>query len=64
MRWDRSGFARPTSRKVDGPPYSQLLREVKAIGYSATGRRYGVTDNAIRKWLRQYEREADATEAA
>jgi transposase-like protein len=42
---------------VDRPPYSQLLREVRAIGFSATGRRYGVTDNAIRKWLRQYERE-------
>ena len=58
MRWDRSGVPRPGARKVDRPPYSQLLREVRAIGYSATGRRYGVTDNAIRKWLRQYEREA------
>jgi transposase-like protein len=25
------------------------------MGYSATGRRYGVSDNAIRKWIRQYE---------
>jgi hypothetical protein len=56
-RWDRSGVPRPGARKVDRPPYSQLLREVRAIGFSATGRRYGVTDNAIRKWLRQYERE-------
>ena len=61
-RWDRSGVARPGTRKVDRPPYSQLLREVNAIGYSATGRRYGVTGNAIRKWLRQYEREADQAE--
>jgi transposase-like protein len=30
------------------------------MGYSAVGRRYGVSDNAIRKWLRQYEREAAA----
>ena len=64
MRWDRSGVARPASRKVDRPPYSQLLREVHAIGFSATGRRYGVTDNAIRKWLRQYELEEARARAA
>lgn len=64
MRWDRSGVARPASRKVDRPPYSQLLREVHAIGFSATGRRYGVTDNAIRKWLRQYELEEARAKAA
>jgi hypothetical protein len=63
-RWDRSGVARPKARKVDRPPLSQLLREVNAIGYLATGRRYGVTDNAIRKWLKQYEREAEQAEAA
>jgi transposase-like protein len=32
---------------------------VNALGYLATGRRYGVSDNAIRKWLRQYEREQE-----
>jgi hypothetical protein len=64
VRWDRSGVARPASRKVDRPPYSQLLREVHAIGFSATGRRYGVTDNAIRKWLRQYELEEARAKAA
>ena len=63
-RWDRSGVARPKARKVDRPPLSQLLREVNAIGYLATGRRYGLTDNAIRKWLKQYEREAEQAEAA
>jgi hypothetical protein len=63
MRWDRSGVPRPGARKVDRPPYSQLLREVRAVGFSATGRRYGVTDNAIRKWLRQYELEAEEPDA-
>jgi hypothetical protein len=62
MRWDRSGVPRPGARKVDRPPYTQLLREVHAIGYCATGRRYGVTDNAVRKWIRQYEREAEQAE--
>jgi hypothetical protein len=46
-------------------PYPQLIREIRALGYSATGRRYGVTDNAIRKWVRAYEREQQrAKEAA
>ena len=32
------------------------------MSYCAVGRKYGVSDNAIRKWLRwyEYEREADA----
>jgi transposase-like protein len=34
-----------------------LVREVHALGYCGTGRRYGVSDNAIRKWIRAYERE-------
>lgn len=63
-RYDRSGLPRPGARRVDRPPYQQLLREIHAIGYSATGRRYGVSDNAIRKWVRQYEREAEQERAA
>jgi hypothetical protein len=47
----------PQRRKVTRPPYTHLLREVRAMGFLATGRRYGVSDNAIRKWLRSYERE-------
>jgi hypothetical protein len=56
-RWDRTGIPRPGARRVDRPPYAQLMREVRALGFCATGRRYGVSDNAIRKWLRAYERE-------
>jgi hypothetical protein len=48
---------RPRLRKVARPPYAQLVREVHAMGFSAVGRRYGVSDNAVRKWVRQYERE-------
>ncbi|MEA2192239.1 MAG: hypothetical protein QOI73_2360 [Solirubrobacteraceae bacterium] len=40
------------------PPHDQLLREIAATSYSAVGRKYGVSDNAVRKWVRQYEREA------
>jgi ribosomal protein S27AE len=58
-RWDRSHLrgARPDMRKVERPPYEQLLAEVQAMGYSAVGRKYGVSDNAIRKWVRAYEAE-------
>lgn len=61
VRWDRTGTKasrpRPERRKVDRPPYGQLLEEIKVLGYSATGRKYGVSDTAIRKWIRSYERE-------
>jgi transposase-like protein len=42
---------------VERPPYARLKREVAAMGWSAVGRRYGVSDNAVRKWVRAYERE-------
>jgi hypothetical protein len=51
---------RPHRRRVERPPYDQLRREIAESGYSAVGRRYGVSDNAIRKWVRSYEREDEA----
>ena len=53
------GLPRPERRKVERPPHTHLIREVSAMGYLGTGRRYGVSDVAIRKWLRQYERERE-----
>jgi hypothetical protein len=47
-------------RRAPRPPYDQLLREIAETSFSAVGRRYGVSDNAIRKWVRQYEREQAA----
>jgi transposase-like protein len=58
MRWDRAGAPRPGARRVQRPPYEQLLAEVAAAGWSAVGRKYGVSDNAVRKWVRAYERDA------
>ncbi|HLO60944.1 MAG TPA: hypothetical protein VK179_19490 [Bacteroidales bacterium] len=34
-----------------------IMNDVKTLGWSATGRKYGVSDNAVRKWVRQYEKE-------
>ena len=46
---------RPETRKVERPPYILLKNEILEFGYSATGRKYGVSDNAIRKWVKHYE---------
>jgi len=43
-------------RKVKRPSYNQLLMEIEELGYSGTGRKYGVSDNAIRKWKIFYEK--------
>jgi len=29
----------------------QLLQEIKETNYCAVGRKYGVSDNAVRKWV-------------
>jgi hypothetical protein len=62
VRWDRSklrGRPQPTSRRVSRPPYEQLLAEIAATSYCAVGRKYGVSDNAVRKWVKFYERERE-----
>lgn len=61
-RWDRAGRKRPGARRVERPPREQLLREVEENGYLAAGRKYGVSDNAIRKWLLEFERERAVAE--
>jgi integrase len=43
------------SRKVDRPLFDVLRHDVKKLGYTGTGRKYGVSDNAVRKWLKVYE---------
>lgn len=46
------GACRPRPRKVERPTRDELLRLVKELGYTGVGRRYGVSDNAVRKWLK------------
>jgi hypothetical protein len=45
-----------TQRKVKRPEFEQLQNEIKELGYSGTGRKYGVSDNAIRKWIKFYKK--------
>jgi transposase-like protein len=42
---------------VSRPSYEQLLDDLQTMSFVAVGRKYGVSDNAVRKWLRYYERE-------
>lgn len=46
-----------SQRKVDRPSLDILLEEVERLCFSATGRKYGVSDNAIRKWIKNYNKE-------
>jgi hypothetical protein len=60
VRGKRSrGRPKPHTRKVERPPYEQLLAEIEATSYLAVGRKYGVSDNAVRKWVRWYELECE-----
>ena len=45
-------------RKVERPPLEEIIKLVEEKGYSETGRMFGVSDNAVRKWIKfgkQYE---------
>jgi len=45
---------RINQRKVKNrPSYEQLLNEIEELGYVGTGKKYGVSDNAIRKWVKK-----------
>lgn len=43
------------NRKTKRPSYNILKEEIKKLGYTGTGRKYNVSDNAIRKWIKYYE---------
>lgn len=47
---------RKETRKVKRPPHHILINEIKELGYVATGKKYGVSDNSIRKWIKMYEK--------
>jgi integrase len=42
-------------RKADRPSYNELKRDIERMGYVNTGKKYGVSDNAVRKWLNFYK---------
>ena len=42
-------------RVVSRPEPRQLVKEIIQDGFSAVGKKYGVSDNAIRKWCKAYD---------
>ena len=50
---------RPGGRRAERPAYDDLVADIADLGWEAVGRKYGVSGNAVRKWVRSYEREAD-----
>jgi hypothetical protein len=47
-------------RKVVRPSYEQLLADLRELSWVAVGAKYGVSDNAVRKWLQRYQAERAA----
>lgn len=45
-----------SQRKVERPTIEILLKDIESLGYVRTGKKYGVSDNSIRKWLRFYKK--------
>jgi hypothetical protein len=50
---------REQSRKVERPTLEQLKLDIENLGYVATGKKYGVSDNSIRKWIKSYQKELE-----
>lgn len=42
-------------RKVDRPTEEQLMTDVATMPMTKVGNKYGVSDNAVRKWVKSYE---------
>jgi hypothetical protein len=48
-----------STRRVERPSHEQLLSDVDSMSMVAVGHKYGVSDNAVRKWLRWYRQAAE-----
>jgi hypothetical protein len=59
------GIPQLTRRKVERPSYKQLMSDVQSMSFRAIGRKYGVSDNAVRKWIQfyEYQRELEGEQA-
>lgn len=43
-------------RVVKRPKLKELQKDIKTLGFKSTGKKYGVSDNAIRKWIKTYKK--------
>lgn len=57
----KSGLCRKcwnkSQQKTNRPSLEQLQQEIEELGFLAVGKKYGVSDNAIRKWIKKYMQE-------
>lgn len=51
---DRCLKTAPKKHKVEWPSKEQLILDLKQMSWTAIGAKYGVSDNAVRKWARKY----------
>jgi hypothetical protein len=47
-----------SSRKIERPSIQQLKKDLSELSCIKVGKKYGVSDNTIRKWIKQYENTA------
>jgi len=45
-----------SQRRVERPPIDKLKKLIEKNGYRGTGKIFGISDNAIRKWLKSYDK--------
>jgi hypothetical protein len=50
-----SNCVKSTCRKVERPSFDILIKDINDLGYLQTGKKYSVSDNAIRKWVRNFQ---------
>jgi len=48
-------------RRVERPDYATLILEIEQTNYSSVARKYGVSDNSIRKWVKYYEKHGNVS---
>jgi hypothetical protein len=46
-------------RKIERPSFQILKNEVEKLGYSGAGKKYGVSDNAVKKWLKFFKNQSE-----
>jgi len=56
--YNRDEFVEKSIKKqtVKRPDYKDLIKDIDNLGYVKTGIKYGVSDNAIRKWVSFYKK--------
>lgn len=43
-------------KNTDRPSKEQLLKDIEELGYTGSGKKYGVSDNCVRKWIKGYNK--------